>query len=667
MQNNERIKYLVDKLNEYRHLYYNCNDPVVSDEVYDRMFDELKELEGKTGIVYGNSPTNTVGWKPISELKQIHHPIPLLSLDKQKDINKLVEFISKADSSLMYKLDGLTVRLDYENGELVAAGTRGDGDVGDDITHNIPAFANVPIKIGYKGRLSISGEAFIFRDKFEELNKQLPEDKRYKGPRNLAAGTVRAFDPELCRQRGVNFYAFNVLEGLDDVTSKIERLDMLEELGFCVCRRMKLDKDIDAQKLEALFAQMKNEAERANFPIDGMVIQYDNVPFSKSLGYTGHHYRDGYAYKYEDDLYETVLRDVMWNASRSGMLAPVALFDKVEIEGSITHATLHNVTYIKQLQLNIGDRILISKRNMIIPAIEGNLDMHTGMIKLPEFCPSCGAKTEIRKTVSSDGKVTERLYCTNKKCGSAELKQLIHYVDKDSMDIDGLSEGTLAKLKNAGFVSDITDLYRLSEYRTEIINMDGFGEKSYQKMIDSIEKSRNVPFNKFLRAIDIPMIGRHASKTISDRFDGCIEKFEEALFADDPFDFTQLDKIGDIMCQSIYAWFDNDENRSLWNKLKEKMNFIIKSNEEETIMSKTLEGKTIVVTGTVEGYTRNEMNALIVSHGGISGDSVTKKTDILVIAEKPGASKVNKAAQLGTKTMTADEFKSMLGINAGEE
>ena len=481
MQNNERIKYLVDKLNEYRHLYYNCNDSVVSDEVYDRMFDELKALEDKTGIVYGNSPTNTVGWSPVSELKQIHHPIPLLSLDKQKNINKLVEFISKADSSLMYKLDGLTVRLDYENGELVVAGTRGDGDVGDDITHNIPAFANVPIKIGYKGRLSISGEAFIFRDQFEALNKRLPEDKRYKGPRNLAAGTVRAFDPELCRQRGVNFYAFNVLEGFDDVTSKLERLDKLEELGFCVCRRMRLDKDIDAQKLAVLFTQMKNEAERANFPIDGMVIQYDDVPFSKSLGYTGHHYRDGYAYKYEDDLYETTLRDVIWNTSRSGMLAPVAVFDPVEIEGNITHATLHNVTYIKQLQLNIGDRILISKRHMIIPAIDGNLDMHTGILELPEFCPSCGAKTEIRTTVGSDGKVTERLYCTNKKCGSAELKQLIHYVDKDSMDIDGLSEGTLEKLKNAGFISDITDLYRLSEYRTEIINMDGFGENRIRK------------------------------------------------------------------------------------------------------------------------------------------------------------------------------------------
>lgn len=660
MTHNERMKYLVDKLNEYRHLYYNCNDPVVSDEVYDRMYDELKALEKETDIVYSNSPTSTVGWKPVSELKQIHHPIPLLSLDKQKNIDEIIKFIKKADSSLMYKLDGLTVRLDYENGELVAAGTRGDGEVGEDITHNIPAFLNVPLKISHKDRLSVSGEAFIFRDKFDEMNKLLPDEKKYKGPRNLAAGTVRAFEPRLCRERGVNFYAFNVLEGFEGIPSKLERLDMLEELGFSVCRQMMLKKDIDAKQLEDLFDEMKAEAERAKFPIDGMVIQYDDVAFSKSLGHTGHHYRDGYAYKYEDDLYETTLREIIWNTSRSGMLAPVAVFDAVEIEGSITHATLHNVTYIKQLQLNIGDRILISKRNMIIPAVEGNLDMHTGTISFPEYCPSCGAKTQIRITVDSDGKKTERLYCTNKNCGSAELKQLIHYADKDSMDIEGLSEGTLGKLKNAGFLSDIADLYNLSEHHDEIVKMDGFGEQSYQKMIDSIEKSRNIPFNRFLRAIDIPMIGRHASKTISEHFDGSIEKFEDALFADEPYDFTQLDKIGYIMCQSIYDWFDNEENLIMWNKLKELMNFEVK-NKEETVMSKKLDGKTVVVTGTVEGYTRNEMSALIISHGGIPGDSVTKKTDFLVIASKPGASKVNKAAQLGTKTMSADEFMRFIG------
>lgn len=657
----EKMKYLVDKLNEYRHLYYNCNDPAISDEVYDKMFDELKELEKTTGTVLSNSPTSTVGFKPVSKLKEIHHPIPLLSLEKQKDIDEIIKFIKKADSSLMYKLDGLTVRLDYENGELVAAGTRGDGTTGEDITHNIPAFANVPLKIGYKERLSVSGEAFIFRDKFEEINKSLPEDKKYKGPRNLAAGTVRAFEPKVCRERGVNFYAFNVLEGFDDVTSKLKRLDMLENLGFSVCRRMSLDKDIDADRLGDLFVKMKEEAERTYFPIDGMVIQYDDVPYSKSLGATGHHYKDGYAYKYEDDLYETVLRNIEWNTSRSGMIAPVAVFDPVEIEGNITHATLHNVSYIKQLQLNVGDRILISKRNMIIPAIEGNLDMHTGMIALPEYCPSCGAKTEIRTTVGNDGKITERLYCTNSKCGSAELKQIVHYADKDSMDIDGLSEGTIAKLKGAGFLNDILDLYNLSEHQEEIVKMEGFGDKSYQKMIDSIEKSKTVSFNKFLRAVDIPMIGRHASKTISDYFGGDIDKFEEAMFADVPFDFTELDKIGAIMCQNIYDWFDNDENRMMWKQLKEKMNFEIK-NEEEIIMSKKLEGKTVVVTGTVEGYTRNDMNALIISNGGIPGDSVTKKTSILVIAEKPGMSKVNKAAQLGTETMTADEFKSLLEI-----
>jgi len=661
----EKMKYLVDKLNEYRDAYYNRNDSIVTDEVYDKLFDELKYLEKVTGVILSNSPTNTVGFKPVSELPTVKHPILLLSLDKETSYDGVIRFKKDKKMTAMHKLDGLTVRLDYENGEIVLAATRGDGNEGDEITHNIPAFIDVPKTIPFKERLSICGEAYIYTFDFERLNAALPEDKRFSTVRNLTAGTVRAFDPKICQSRSVRFSAFKVLEGMDDINSKSEQLDRLSDYGFHICERFDIPDDITADELEEMFVGIKNDCVLRGIPIDGVVVQYDDVEYSKSRGKTGHHYKDGLAFKFEDERVETRLKEIEWTTSRSGCIAPVGIFDTIKLDGcDVSRATLHNISFIKKLNLNIGNRIKVSKRHMIIPAIEENIDMDGKLADIPDRCPQCGAPTVIKLTKNNKtGQEVERLFCTNKECGSSIIKRFVHFADKDSMDIEGLAEGTIVKLLENNFISDFADLYELANHKDEIIKMEGFGEKSYKKLIKAIDASSYVTLNKFLRAVDIPLLGRHASKTISDYFGGDFTAFSCALLGDEPFDFRILDGIGDVLNQNIYEWFYDDENLALWRRLTDKVTFIQPATDEGKETDGMLKGKTVVVTGVVEGYTRSEADELVTKNGGTAASSVTKNTDILVIGDKPGGSKLKKAEALGTKTMTADEFKKMLGIN----
>lgn len=661
----EKMKYLVDNLNEYRDAYYNRNDSIVTDEVYDKLFDELKYLEKVTGVILSNSPTNTVGFKPVSELPTVKHPILLLSLDKETSYDGVIRFKKDKKMTAMHKLDGLTVRLDYENGELVLAATRGDGNEGDEITHNIPAFIDVPKSIPFKERLSVCGEAYIYTFDFDRLNAALPEDKRFSTVRNLTAGTVRAFDPKICQSRSVRFSAFKVLEGMDDINSKTEQLDRLSDYGFHICERFDIPDDITADELEEMFVGIKNDCVLRGIPIDGIVVQYDDVEYSKSRGKTGHHYKDGLAFKFEDERVETKLKEIEWTTSRSGCIAPVGIFDTIKLDGcDVSRATLHNISFIKKLNLNIGDRIKVSKRHMIIPAIEENIDMDGKLADIPDRCPQCGAPTVIKLTKNNKtGQEVERLFCTNKECGSSIIKRFVHFADKDSMDIEGLAEGTIVKLLENNFISDFADLYELANHKDEIIRMEGFGEKSYEKLIKAIDASSYVTLNKFLRAVDIPLLGRHASKTISDYFGGDFTAFSCALLGDEPFDFRILDGIGDVLNQNIYEWFYDDENLALWRRLTDKVTFIQPAIDEGKETDGMLKGKTVVVTGVVEGYTRSKADELVTKNGGTAASSVTKNTDILVIGDKPGGSKLKKADALGIKTMTADEFKKILGIN----
>ncbi|MDR0287812.1 MAG: NAD-dependent DNA ligase LigA, partial [Clostridiales bacterium] len=499
----ERIHELIKQLNQYRDEYYNQSAPSVTDAIYDRLFDELVVLEKETGCVMSNSPAQTVGYKTVDGLEKVRHPIPLLSLDKTKLVSDLLSFINGKAVLIMLKLDGLTVKLEYKKGRLVRASTRGDGSEGEDITHNIPAFKNVPLEIPYQKDLVISGETFIYQSDFEKLKNELTDStgKPYRNSRNMASGSARCLSAEKCAQRMLNFIPFKVIEGLDErpylQAKKSAKLEELGFLGFPRCDSfafestdlLVLSDEAQRERIEEEIERLKESAKEQGIPIDGIVVTYDDIEYSKNCGQTGHHYKDGIAYKFADDLYETVLREIEWNTTRFGEIAPVAIFDTVEIDGcEVSRATLHNLSFIQNLELNIGDRILISKRNMIIPQVEENLDSGNGTLAFPDTCPCCGTGTEIR--TGSNG-TTKVLMCPNDECEAKHISRFVHFVRKKAMDIDGLSEAILERFIAKGWLHTYADIYHLDEHREEIIAMDGFGEKSYERLWNAIEESRN--------------------------------------------------------------------------------------------------------------------------------------------------------------------------------
>ena len=556
MNTADKIKELVQTLNRHRHAYYNLNVPEISDAEYDRLYEQLESLEKEAGIIYSNSPTQTVGYPPVSELEKVPHPHPLLSLDKTKQVDDLCRFCGNHAALLMLKLDGLTVKLTYENGRLAEASTRGDGEIGEDITHNIPAFENVPISIAYKKRLVVTGEAFIHRKDFERLNTTLRDrnGEPYKNARNLAAGSVRSLDSENCKGRGVTFLPFNVLEGLDEgenSNSREERLYQLSKLGFGSCPYIPLNANqISPEYLELRIQDLKEKAETLDLPIDGMVLIFDDLAYSASCGRTGHHYKDGLAYKFEDETYETILRSIEWTPSRFGELAPVAVFDTVEIDGcSVSRATLHNLTFIRELELVPGCRILVSKRNMIIPHVEENLDRGHYLDAAPAICPCCDAPTELHRNKGEKGRIIETVHCSNPSCESQQLKKFVHFVCRKAMNIEGLREATLEKFLNLGYLQTFHDIYHLDQHREEIIRLEGFGEKSFDRLWNAIQASRSTTFVRYLVSMDIPMVGRTKSRVLDTVFSGSLDAFRAA--ATDDYDFTQLEDFGATLNQNI--------------------------------------------------------------------------------------------------------------------
>ena len=663
----KNIVMLVAKLNQYRHEYYNKAKPSVPDAVYDHLFDELKKLEKKTGIILSNSPTQTVGYIPVSKLEKVRHPIPLLSLDKTKQTEELLQMAGKALALLMLKLDGLTIKLVYENGQLVEASTRGDGDIGEVITHNIPAFYNVPSRIPHKGRLVITGEGFIHKDDFERMREESlgKEDKEICNARNLASGSIRLLNPAACRERHVYFYAFNILEGMEDfgkiADSRGRLLEAAGELGFAICPFTFLPENVTLREIEDRIGCLKVLAEDGQIPIDGMVLRYDSLSYSKRCGRTGHHYKDGIAFKFEDDTYETVFRSVEWEPGRSGEIAPVAVFDTVEIDGcSVSRASLHNLSFIRDLELSPGCRVLVSKRNMIIPHIEENLDRgHYRKNLIPKSCPCCGKPTRIFSRAGDKGRLVETLHCDNPDCSSQILHKFIHFAEKKAMDISRISEATIEKFIEMGFLKTFHDFYHLDRYRDEIVQMEGFGERSYEKIISSVEKSRNTTFTRYVVAMDIPMIGKTAGRALEQHFQGDLQEFAKA--AVDCFDFTSLPDFGDTMCRNIWDWFHDHGNLKLWKTLQKELNF-----KEDMIMAKKnstksnpFTGCTIVATGKLEHFTRSGINDKIISIGANAGSSVTRKTNYLICGEKPG-SKLTKAKELGIPVLTEQEFLDMI-------
>lgn len=667
MQNNvERIHELVDRLNRYRNEYYNENNPSVDDSVYDHLYDELERLEKETGIILSNSPTQTVGYKAVSNLDKVTHPVPLLSLGKTKSVKDLISFLKKRAALLMLKLDGLTIKLVYEDGKLIEGSTRGDGEEGEIITHNVPAFRNVPLTIPYKNRLVITGEGFIHKSDFERLKGTLvgSDGKPYRNARNLAAGSIRCLNAETCKERDISFYAFNVLEGFEEFPdmndSRMCKLLSAKEFGVGICPFVTISPEITETELEAQIKALTELAELSDIPIDGMVVRFDELSYSQSLGRTGHHYNDGIAYKFEDDMYETIFRSIEWQTGRTGEIAPVAVFDTIEIDGcEVSRASLHNLSFIKNLELHPGCRILVSKRNMIIPHVEENLDRGKYQDMIPQICPCCNQETRIYSRTVEKDRIVETLHCDNPECADRILQQFVHFTEKKAMNIKGISEATLARLIELGYLKNFHDLYHLDRYREEIIALEGFGVKSYEKMQTAINESRNTTFARYLVAMNIPMISRTASRELDRHFNGSLRKFE--LAAMEHFDFTCLQDFGETMRDNIHGWFHDSDHILLWRTLQKEFHF--EERKEETIMTEKqnnpFAGCTIVATGKLENFTRDGINSKIISLGATTGNSVTKKTDYLICGEKAG-SKLKKAQELGITILSEQQFIGMI-------
>lgn len=659
----EKQRELTERLNIYREQYYDRNAPSVSDEIYDRLFDKLKELEQQTGIYMANSPTQTVGYPVVSKLEKTIHEIPLLSLEKTKSSEDLVLFQGTHQVMLMLKLDGLTVKLTYETGRLVEAATRGDGDEGEVITHNTSGITGIPVQIPYTGRLVVTGEAFIRPIDFEVLKAKLLDSngKPYKNGRNLAAGSVRLLDAAACRDRKVVFMPFSVLEGYPDMTTKSQKLSQLPALGFSICKFLVSKRPLTRDEIEQAIQQLQQFAKTNGIPIDGIVMSYNDIAFSKSCGRTSHHYKDGMAFKFEDELYESRLLCIEWTPTRSGEIAPVAVFDTVEIDGcEVSRASLHNLSFIEDLELMPGNRILVSKRNMIIPHIEDNLDRGDFSLEdvIPHKCPCCEQPTRIHegegRTVDGEVRITKTLFCDNPDCEMRRLRQFVHFVSQKAMDIAGLSEATLEKLIGRGWIHTYMDIYRLDRHRDEIVQMEGFGQKSWQNLWGAIQQSRHTTFERYVIAMDIPMIGNNASKALRREFDGSLSAFEIAVYQG--YDFTQLPDFGETLHNNIQDWFSEEENIYIWEELQKLL--VIEEKPMEVIPDKESSpfvGCTIVVTGKVEPYTREGINDLIESLGAHPGSSVSQKTDYLVCGEKAG-SKLAKAQELGVPVLTPAEF-----------
>lgn len=651
------IKSLVDTLNEYRDAYYNRSESLVSDAEYDALFDKLKQMEQESGIVLSNSPTKTVGYEIKSKLTKVKHDIPLLSLDKTKNTDDLIKFIKANPCLMMFKYDGLTVELIYNEGSLVQASTRGDGFTGEDITHNAKTFKNIPLSIPYKGFLRVVGEAIIHKQDFQIINDNLPAgEKPYANARNLVYGSVRQLDSKICSKRNVYFMLWDVLEGLDDITanpdSRKSKFLTCMELGFNKPHGLVAD---NISALEDAISSLKRQAVDKGIPIDGLVVKYDSISYSKQKGGTSHHNNDGIAFKFEDEREQTILRDIEWSLGRTGQLTPVAIFDPVELEGTvIARASVHNLSYLRDFDLNIGDEIEVYKANMIIPQIFKNLSAQKRIEKLgvqhPQVCPCCGQPVNVEHVNNTD-----TVYCINPHCDGKKLSAFEHFVSKPAMNIDGLSEATLSRFIERGWLNTFADIYHLDQHKSSIIKMDGFGTASYSKLWNAIENSKNVTFDKFLVALGIPNIGKTAAKAISQYCQGDVGQFEYLLNQD--FDWTALDDFGQVMSDSIKQWFKDTVNTKAYVDL---LNVIqIQKSEIKEIQDSSFINKVVVVTGTLQHFTRDSITLKLEELGAKVSGSVSKKTDYLIAGEKAG-SKLAKAQQLGVQILTENDFVSMI-------
>ena len=657
MNKTERIKELTKMLNEYRNAYYNESESIISDYEYDKLYDELEKLENETGLSFANSPTKTVGFQVKSGLEKIKHSHPMLSLDKTKSVDDLRKFAGDKDCILSLKMDGLTCLLTYENGVLAQAETRGNGDIGELITHNANVFENIPLTIEYKGHFEIEGEAIITYDDFEKINKSLPEDKKYKNPRNLVSGSVRQLDNRIAAQRHIKFVAWKVLTEVCS-NSFLNRLKYAKELGFEIVPLFTYSgKSSDKENLPEMIESLKIKAHDHGYPIDGLVMTYNDIQYGESLGLTGHHPRHSVAYKFYDEEFETTLNNIEWTMGKSGCLTPTAVFEPVEIDGTIVErASLHNMSIFKDLELSHGDTITVFKANQIIPQVSDNLDRTLNNLCIPpSTCPICGGKTEIVK--DND---TEVLMCSNSNCKGKLLGKLSAFASRNKMNIDGLSDETLSKFIARGWLTCFSDIYNLKDYYIHMINMSGFGRKSIDKLIDSIEKSRSVELNRFIAALSIPGVGDSTAKDISKHCEYDFDTFVMRLI--DKYNWSVIDGIGEKTSQQINEWIDDSGNREDFRKLLQTIIPVNLNTNNNTDQS--LAGKNFVVTGDVTQFkNRKELQKFIESKGGKVTGSVTSKTNWLINNDVESTSSKNKKArELGIPIISEKDFLEMANV-----
>ena len=652
MNNNtdtRRMQELVELLNRAAKAYYQDADEIMSNYEYDALYDELQALEAQTGVTLSSSPTVNVGYEILSELPKERHPSSMLSLDKTKDVAGLQAFAGDQKVVMSWKMDGLTIVLTYRDGGLVKAVTRGNGEVGEVITANARTFKNLPLQIPYKGELVLRGEAVIGYKDFEKINEEIAEvDAKYKNPRNLCSGSVRQLNSEITAKRNVKFYGFSLVqaEGVDFHNSRAAQLDWLASQGFEVVEHIVVSRE----EIPNEVIKFSEKIVSNDFPSDGLVLIYDDVAYGQSLGRTSKFPRDSFAFKWADETSKTVLREIEWSPSRTGLINPVAIFDPVELEGTtVSRASVHNISIMEELELGIGDQIEVYKANMIIPQIAENLT-RSGVKDIPKVCPVCGGATEIRSISNA-----KALYCTNPECQAKQLKSYALFVSRDALNIDGLSEATLEKFIARGFIHDFADLFHLEQHREEICEMDGFGEKSYNNLIASVEKARETTLPRLIYGLGIANIGLANAKLICKEIGHDPERVKD-LTAED---LAAIDGIGDVIAGNYVAYFADAEHRELFEKLLKEVKL---PEEQEDVGEQTFAGMNFVITGSVEHFAnRNEVKALIESKGGKVTGSVTSKTNYLINNNVESTSSKNKKAKdLGIPIITEEDFLRML-------
>lgn len=639
-----RMKELVEKLRAASKAYYSEDTEIMSNLEYDALYDELAALEKKTGMVLTGSPTVSVGYEAVDDLPKEAHEAPMLSLDKTKDREALAEWLNGREGLLSWKLDGLTIVLTYQNGELQKAVTRGNGEVGEVITNNAKVFKNIPLRIRHQGELILRGEAVITYRDFEEINSRIEDiEAKYKNPRNLCSGSVRQLNNQITAERKVQFYAFSLVraEGVDFQNSREKQFEFLKQQGFDVVEYVR----VNPENIVDAVAQYEEKIKTYDVPSDGLVLIYDDIEYGRSLGRTAKFPRDSIAFKWADEIQETTLREIEWSPSRTGLINPVAIFEPVELEGTtVSRASVHNISILRGLKLGIGDRITVYKANMIIPQIAENLTKSDN-VEIPKICPVCGGETQV-KAVND----VQSLYCVNPNCEAKKIKSFTLFVSRDALNIDGLSEATLEKFIAKGFIHEYSDIFHLDKHYDEIVAMEGFGEKSYQRLMESINAAKDVTLPKLIYSLGIANIGLANAKVICRHYDYELDNMRHA----DVEELSEIDGIGEVIGKAFVDYFAVEQNNERLDRLLKEVNIV----KEESSGEQTLEGKAFVVTGSLVHFgSRNELKDLIESRGGKVTGSVTSKTVCLINNDiASNSSKNKKAKELGIPIVTEESF-----------